>query len=89
MLRMSFANSHLASCVGELLYPLFLSDFFLQYYRMSFANSHLASCVGELHKSKDDTGDLSLTCQGGEVIKAHSFILSIGSVLQLISDASW
>ena len=54
---------------------------------MSFATSHLASCVGELHKSKDDTGDFSLTCQGGEVIKAHSFILSIGSVLQLISDA--
>ena len=79
MLRMSFANSHLVSCVGELLYP--------QYYRMSFANSHLASCVGELHKSKDDTGDFSLTCQGGEVIKAHSLILSIGSVLQLISDA--
>ena len=79
--RMSFANSHPASCVGELLYLLFLSNFFLQYYRMSFANSHLASCVGELHKNKDATGDFSLTCQG-KVIKAHSFILSMGSVLK-------
>ena len=50
---------------------------------MSFATSHLASCAGELHKSKDDTGDFSLTCQG-KVIKAHSFILSMGSVLQQV-----
>ena len=48
---------------------------------MSFATSHLASCAGELHKSKDDTGDFSLTCQG-KVIKAHSFILSMGSVFK-------
>ena len=48
---------------------------------MSFATSHLASCAVELHKSKDDTGDFSLTCQG-KVIKAHSFILSMGSVLK-------
>ena len=72
---------------GRAFISAFSVRFFLQYYRMSFANSHLASCVGELHKNKDDTSNFSLTCQGGEVIKAHSFILSIGSVLQLISDA--
>ena len=47
---------------------------------MSFANSHLSSCVGELHKMKEDTGDFTLTCQGN-VIKAHSYILSMGSVI--------
>jgi len=45
---------------------------------MSFANSQVTMCMGELHKNKEDTGDFSLTCQG-EVIKAHSFILSTGS----------
>jgi len=45
---------------------------------MSFATSHLATCAGELYKSKDATGDFTLTCQG-KVIKAHSFILSMGS----------
>ena len=48
---------------------------------MSFATSHLATCAGELYKSKDATGDFTLTCQG-KVIKAHSFILSMGLVLQ-------
>merc|ERR1719348_454625 len=45
---------------------------------MSFANCHLAMCVGELHKMKEETGDFTLTCQG-KVIKAHSYILSVGS----------
>ena len=49
---------------------------------MSFATSHLTSCVGELYKSKNDTGDFSLSCQG-KVIKAHSFILGMGLVLEL------
>ena len=48
---------------------------------MSFASSHLASCVEELHKGKEDTGDFTLTCEGKD-IKAHSLILSMGSVLQ-------
>ena len=47
---------------------------------MSFANCHLAMCVGELHKMKEETGDFTLTCQGKD-IKAHSLILSTGSVL--------
>ena len=49
---------------------------------MSFATSHLASCVEELHKEKEDTGDFTLTCQGN-VIKAHSHILSMGSVISI------
>ena len=47
---------------------------------MSFANTHIATHLSELHKSKEETGDFTLTCQGKD-IKAHSFILSIGSVL--------
>ena len=47
---------------------------------MSFANTHITSHLGELHSSKEETGDFTLTCQGKD-IKAHSFILSIGSVL--------
>merc|ERR1719430_508244 len=45
---------------------------------MSFATNDLFSHVVELHKSKEDTGDFTLTCQG-EVIKAHSWILGMGS----------
>ena len=44
---------------------------------MSFASNHITSHLGKLHKSKEDTGDFSLTCQG-EVIKAHSWILGMG-----------
>ena len=50
---------------------------------MSFATTNLASCVADLHKSKEDTGDFTLTCQG-KVIKAHALILSIRSVFQQI-----
>lgn len=46
---------------------------------MSFATSHLTSRMSELHKSKNETGDFTLTCQG-KVIKAHSFILGMGLV---------
>ena len=46
---------------------------------MSFATTHIASHLGKLYKSKEDTGDFTLTCQG-EVIKAHSWILGMGSV---------
>ena len=45
--------------------------------RMSFATKHIVSHLGELHRSRDETGDFSLTCQG-EVIKAHSLILGMG-----------
>jgi len=45
---------------------------------MSFATTHAVSLLGELHKSRDETGDFTLTCQG-DVIKAHSLILSMGS----------
>ena len=55
--------------------------FICHFYRMTFATSHLASSAGELHKSRDNTGDFTLTCQG-KVIKAHSFILSMGLVLR-------
>ena len=44
---------------------------------MSFAATDVVSHLGELHKSKDETGDFTITCQG-EVIQAHSWILGIG-----------
>ena len=44
--------------------------------RMTFALSRLGSHLGELHKTRDETGDFELRCQG-KVIKAHSFILSM------------
>ena len=43
---------------------------------MSFAATHVVTNLVELHKSKEETGDFSLTCQGG-VIRAHSFILGM------------
>ena len=43
---------------------------------MSFATSLIVSHLDELHKSKEDTGDFTLTCEG-KVIKAHSWILSM------------
>ena len=45
-------------------------------YRMSFAVSHITSHLGALHKSKEETGDFELRCQG-RVVKAHSYILSM------------
>ena len=47
-----------------------------QDYRMSFAISHIASHLDTLHKTKEETGDFDLSCQG-KVVKAHSFILSM------------
>ena len=44
--------------------------------RMTFALSRLGSHLGELHKTRDETGDFELRCQG-KVIKAHSLILSM------------
>lgn len=44
---------------------------------MSFATNDVVSHVVESHKSKEDTGDFTLNCQG-EVIKAHSLILGMG-----------
>ena len=48
---------------------------------MSFATTAAVLHLGKLHKSRDETGDFTLTCQG-EVIKAHSLILGMGSVLK-------
>ena len=45
-------------------------------YRMSFATSHIASHLEALHKTKEETGDFDLCCQG-KVVKAHSYILSM------------
>ena len=50
---------------------------------MNFAVSHVASCLGELHKSRDSTSDYTINCQV-QVIKAHSFVLSMGWVLLVI-----
>ena len=50
---------------------------------MSFATTHIASHLGELYKSKEETGDFTLTCQG-KVIKAHALILSMRLVFQQI-----
>ena len=44
---------------------------------MSFAATHVVTNLVELHKSKEEDGDFSFTCQGG-VIKAHSLILGMG-----------
>merc|ERR1712013_787354 len=46
--------------------------------RMTFALSRLGSHLEALHKTKQETGDFDLTCQG-KVVKAHSFILSMRS----------
>ena len=46
---------------------------------MSFAASHLVEHLGEVYKSREDTGDFTLACEG-KVIKAHSWILSMRSV---------
>ena len=51
-----------------------------QDYRMSFATSHIASHLEALHKTKEETGDFELNCQG-KVVKAHSFILSMRYIL--------
>ena len=45
-------------------------------FRMNFATSHIASHLEALHKTKEETGDFDLCCQG-KVVKAHSFILSM------------
>merc|ERR1719348_1268040 len=45
---------------------------------MSLAATDAVLHLGKLHKAKDETGDFTLTCQE-EVIKAHSYILSMGS----------
>ena len=42
--------------------------------RMNFATSQLASFLADQHKSKEETGDFELSCQG-KVVRAHSFIL--------------
>ena len=47
--------------------------------RMRFATNDVVSHLGELHKSKEDTGDFTLTCKD-KVIKAHSWVLGMGSV---------
>ena len=47
---------------------------------MSFATTHIASHLGKLYQSKEDTGDFTLTCED-KVIKAHSLILSMRSVI--------
>ena len=44
--------------------------------RMTFALSRLGSHLGELYKTRDETGDFELRCQG-KVIKVHSLILSM------------
>jgi len=41
---------------------------------MNFATSQLASFLADQHKSKEETGDFELSCQG-KVVRAHSFIL--------------
>jgi len=41
---------------------------------MNFATSNLASFLADQHKSKEETGDFELSCQG-KVVRAHSFIL--------------
>ena len=46
---------------------------------MSFAINDVASHLFELHKNKEESGDFTLTCHG-EAIKAHSWILAMGSV---------
>ena len=46
---------------------------------MSFAISHIVKHLGELYKSREETGDFTLNCEG-KAIKAHSFILSMRSV---------
>ena len=38
---------------------------------------YIASCLEEMHKSRDSTADFTINCRG-QVIKAHSFVLSIG-----------
>ena len=45
-------------------------------FRMNFATSHIASHLEALHKTKEETGDFDLTCQG-KVVKAHRLILSM------------
>ena len=46
---------------------------------MSFAISHIVKHLGKLYKSREETGDFTLTCEG-KAIKAHSWILSMRSV---------
>ena len=48
---------------------------------MSFAISHIVEHLGELYKSREETGDFTLNCEG-KAIKAHSLILSMRLVFQ-------
>ena len=43
---------------------------------MSVDKAYVIAQMGELHKNRDDA-DFTLTSSNGEVIKAHSYILSM------------
>ena len=45
-------------------------------FRMSVDKAYVIAQMGELHKNRDDA-DFTLTSSNGEVIKAHSYILSM------------
>ena len=52
---------------------------------MSVDKSYVMAQLGKLHENRDE-GDFSITCSNGEVIKAHSFILSMRWVHRKIEN---